>query len=443
MVASIWGRSVEQYAEAADLLAEAPAAVIAVEVNLSCPNLDGGSHLFAHDAGLAAAAIAATAGCGRPRWAKLSPNTPDLVDIAGAVADAGAEAVTLVNTVQATLPDDERAAPRFGGGGGGLSGPAIHPVALRAVHDGSGRPSRPAHRGRGWGHRRRHGARPAGRRGRRDPGRDSHLRPSGCAIPGAGSTRNVVPSHPNPTLARADRNDALSEAPEAVVPNELRQKLCLALDVDDLVAANRLARDLKPYFGVVKIGLELFTAVGPDAIGTMMDQGYKVFVDLKLHDIPNTVERAAKVLGSLGASYLTMHAHGGAPMLRAGVTGFHEGAANAGLPEPVAVAVTVLTSDSDAPEHIIPKRVRVAAEGGCQAIVCAVGDLADVRTLTPRLIKVVPGIRPEGAPADDQVRVGTPQEALDEGADLLVIGRPITRADDPVQAATELVASVG
>ena len=78
-----------------------------------------------------------------------------------------------------------------------------------------------------------------------------------------------------------------------------------------------------------------------------------------------------------------------------------------------------------------------------QAIVCAVGDLADVRTLTPRLIKVVPGIRPEGAPADDQVRVGTPQEALDEGADLLVIGRPITRADDPVQAATDLVASVG
>ncbi|MET0881906.1 MAG: orotidine 5'-phosphate decarboxylase / HUMPS family protein, partial [Acidimicrobiales bacterium] len=83
----------------------------------------------------------------------------------------------------------------------------------------------------------------------------------------------------------------MSEAPE-----ELRQKLCLALDVDDLVAANRLARDLKPYFGVVKIGLELFTAVGPDAIGTMIDQGYKVFVDLKLHDIPNTVERSAQVL---------------------------------------------------------------------------------------------------------------------------------------------------
>ncbi len=133
-MASIWGRTVDQYGEAAALLADAPDDVVAVEVNLSCPNLDGGSHLFAHDPGLAAEAIAATVACGRPRWAKLSPNTPDLVDIAGAVADAGAEAVTLVNTVQATLPDDERSGPRFGGGGGGLSGPAIHPVAVRAVY---------------------------------------------------------------------------------------------------------------------------------------------------------------------------------------------------------------------------------------------------------------------------------------------------------------------
>jgi orotidine-5'-phosphate decarboxylase len=226
------------------------------------------------------------------------------------------------------------------------------------------------------------------------------------------------------------------------VPEELRQRMALALDVDDLVAANRLARDLQPYFGVVKVGLELFTAVGPDAIGSMLEMGFKVFADLKLHDIPTTVERSSRVLGALGVSYLTMHAHGGVPMLRAGVTGLREGANQAGLPDPVAVAVTVLTSDTDAPEHIIPKRVRVAAEGGCEGIVCAVGDLADVRTLTPRMVKVVPGIRPEGAPANDQARTGTPQEAIDGGADLLVIGRPITRADDPAQAAADLLASV-
>jgi dihydroorotate dehydrogenase (NAD+) catalytic subunit len=125
VVASIWGRTVGDYGEAAALLAGAD--VVAVEVNLSCPNLDGGSHLFAHDAGLATAAIEATAACGRPRWAKLSPNTPDLVEIAGAVGAAGAEAVTLVNTVQGTFPE-------IANRGGGLSGPAIHPVAVRAVH---------------------------------------------------------------------------------------------------------------------------------------------------------------------------------------------------------------------------------------------------------------------------------------------------------------------
>jgi len=135
VVASIWGRSVDEYGAAAGALAGAPAGVVAVEVNLSCPNLAGGAHLFAHDPTAAGEAIAATAACGRPRWAKLSPNTPDLVEVAGAVADAGAEAVTLVNTVQATVPADDRRGPRFGGGGGGLSGPAIHPVAVRAVYE--------------------------------------------------------------------------------------------------------------------------------------------------------------------------------------------------------------------------------------------------------------------------------------------------------------------
>ena len=208
VVASIWGRTVDQYGEAAALLADAPDDVVAVEVNLSCPNLDGGSHLFAHDPGLAAEAIDATVACGRPRWAKLSPNTPDLVDIAGAVAEAGAEAVTLVNTVQATLPDDERSGPRFGGGGGGLSGPAIHPVAVRAVYDRAGRAPGPAHRGRGRGDRRRHGPRPAHRRGRRGAGGDRHLRRPGCPIPGPSSTRNVVSTNSHPHLARTDRKPA-------------------------------------------------------------------------------------------------------------------------------------------------------------------------------------------------------------------------------------------
>lgn len=135
VVVSIWGRSVADYAAAARLLADAPEEVVAVEVNLSCPNLDGGRHLFAHDPALAAEVIEAVAVAGRPRWAKLSPNTDRLVEVAGAVAAAGAEAVTLVNTLLGMSIDVERRAPRLGGGGGGLSGPAMHPVAVRAVYD--------------------------------------------------------------------------------------------------------------------------------------------------------------------------------------------------------------------------------------------------------------------------------------------------------------------
>ena len=135
IVASIWGRSIADYVAAADLLAAAPPQVVAVEVNLSCPNLEGRRSIFAHDAELSAEVIAATAGCGRPRWAKLSANTDRIVDVAAAVAGAGAEAVTCINTLLGLAYDRETRRPALGAGGGGLSGPAIHPVAVRAVHD--------------------------------------------------------------------------------------------------------------------------------------------------------------------------------------------------------------------------------------------------------------------------------------------------------------------
>jgi dihydroorotate dehydrogenase (NAD+) catalytic subunit len=137
VVASIWGRSVDEYRAAADLLAEAPPGVVAVEVNLSCPNTESGRDLFAHSVDDTRAVVAATAGCRRPRWAKLSPNTGHLAEIAAAAHEAGAEAVTLVNTVMGMAIDPHTRGYRLGSGsrGGGLSGPAIHPIAVRAVHD--------------------------------------------------------------------------------------------------------------------------------------------------------------------------------------------------------------------------------------------------------------------------------------------------------------------
>jgi dihydroorotate dehydrogenase (NAD+) catalytic subunit len=135
VVASIWGRSVDDYRRAAELLADAPAGVVAVEVNLSCPNVEDRSGMFAHSASATEAAMAATAACARPRWAKLSPNVGDLVPIVDAAMAGGAEAVTLVNTVMGMAIDPATSTYRLGNGGGGLSGPAIHPIAVRAIHD--------------------------------------------------------------------------------------------------------------------------------------------------------------------------------------------------------------------------------------------------------------------------------------------------------------------
>jgi orotidine-5'-phosphate decarboxylase len=236
--------------------------------------------------------------------------------------------------------------------------------------------------------------------------------------------------------------DTAPEAPLVAADHDVRRRLALVLDTDDLVVARRLAQTLRPWFGVAKVGLELFSAAGPDAIETMAELGYEVFADIKLHDIPTTVGRASRVLGSLGASYVTMHAFGGVDMLRAGVEGLHEGAERAGLGEPTALAVTVLTSDAGAPPHILPKRVATAIEAGCGGLVCAVGDVREARLLGPRLTIVTPGIRPVGSPTHDQARSATPQEAFDAGADLLVIGRAVTEAPDPVVAAAELVESI-
>ncbi len=219
---------------------------------------------------------------------------------------------------------------------------------------------------------------------------------------------------------------------------EVRDRLVLALDVDDLVAGMRLARRLQTWFGVVKVGLELFTAAGPDAVASMLNADFKVFLDLKLHDIPTTVRKAAQVVGAFGASYLTLHAFGGSVMLRAGVDGLAEGAAAAGLPAPLAIAVTILTSDSGAPAHILGRRVATAVEGGCGGIVCAANDVHEAKELAPRMIAVVPGIRLAHAEHHDQARAATPQEAIGGGADLLVVGRAVTHADDPEAAAATL-----
>ena len=223
---------------------------------------------------------------------------------------------------------------------------------------------------------------------------------------------------------------------------DVRNRVAVALDTDDLVVALRIAKAVRPHVGVVKVGLELYSAVGPDALNAFTDIGVEVFCDLKLHDIPTTVGRAARVLGALGARWVNAHAAGGTDMLRAFVEGLREGADDAGLAQPTALAVTILTSDRDAPSGLLVERAGLAAAAGCGGVVCAVNDIATIRSAEPGLVCVTPGIRPTDAGADDQARVATPAQAARAGSDLLVVGRPITAAEDPAAAAAAIAAEV-
>lgn len=217
-----------------------------------------------------------------------------------------------------------------------------------------------------------------------------------------------------------------------------RDHLALALDVDDMAEARKLADRLGEWFGIVKVGLQLFTAAGPAAVEELAAEGRRVFLDLKLFDIPHTVHQAARVAGRLGAGLLTLHTAGGPDMLRAGVEGLAAGAAEAGRdPDgPLALGVTVLTSEPDT--SAFDTRLAAAVAGGCDGVVCSVAEIGRVQASAPGLITVVPGIRLPGGDPHDQARVGTPAGARHAGAGILVIGRAVTAAPDPEAAADTL-----
>lgn len=224
--------------------------------------------------------------------------------------------------------------------------------------------------------------------------------------------------------------------------------ILVALDVPSAEEAVRLAVRTEPHVAGFKVGLELLMGPGPAVVGAVAELGKPVFCDAKLHDIPATVERAAHQLGRMGARWVTVHASGGRTMLAAARDGLSSGSSGTGG----VLAVTVLTSlDAAAlaaigvtgtPGRQVARLARLAAEEGVEGVVCSVRELGDVRQVAPDLRRFTPGIRPAGAGHDDQARVATPREAIDRGADYLVIGRPITRAEDPAAAAAEIARGI-
>jgi len=232
---------------------------------------------------------------------------------------------------------------------------------------------------------------------------------------------------------------------------EMRDRLIVALDVPTRKEAFQLVKMLDGEVGAYKVGMQLYNSEGPDIVRDIQLLGGRVFVDLKFHDIPNTVAQTSRVMARRHAFMYTMHAGGGSKMLRTAAAAAAEEAAAQGLERPLAVVVTVLTSinQSEFEEEMgvkIPIETHVVAlakmaqEAGMDGVVCSPKEIIPVRAACgDQLLVVTPGVRPSWAGSDDQERVMTPLEAIKQGASYLVVGRPIIKAGDPKEAAQRIV----
>ncbi|VFN00321.1 MAG: orotidine-5'-phosphate decarboxylase [Candidatus Kentron sp. G] len=234
----------------------------------------------------------------------------------------------------------------------------------------------------------------------------------------------------------------------------MKQKICVALDVDSPERAMELTRRLAPWVGVFKIGFQLFTRAGPEIVRAVIGEGAAVFLDLKYHDIPNTVVSAAREAMELGVGMFNVHCLGGGRMMGTLVETLTRQARESGKPLPLLLGVTVLTSLSEEElrtELLVPLSLedyvvhlaKLAQGAGMGGVVCSPREIGPIRRACgPDFKLVTPGIRPVWAAKNDQARIMTPAEALCAGADYIVIGRPITAAKVPEEAAKRLLLEI-
>ncbi len=234
---------------------------------------------------------------------------------------------------------------------------------------------------------------------------------------------------------------------------EAKERLIIALDVPTRARALHLVDTLAQQVGMFKIGSQLFTACGPQLVRDVIDRGGRVFLDLKFHDIPNTVASAVVEAARLGVSICNVHALGGLEMMKSLLYRLNEVVEREGLKKPKVLAVTVLTSHDqkslqrlgiDEPiAQLVVRLARLTAEAGLDGVVASAHEIEPIRSALPgSFIILTPGLRPEWATAGDQKRVMTPREALEAGADYLVIGRPVIEHPDPQEAVRLIKASL-
>ncbi|HKP47775.1 MAG TPA: orotidine-5'-phosphate decarboxylase [Pyrinomonadaceae bacterium] len=234
----------------------------------------------------------------------------------------------------------------------------------------------------------------------------------------------------------------------------LQNKLIVALDVETRDKALELVEALRGTAGMFKIGSQLFTASGPQLVREIVKRDERVFLDLKFHDIPNTVAAAGVEATRLGVSMFNVHASGGGTMMRRTADAVSECAAREGVRRPIVLGVTILTSSDrstlqeigshEQPATAVERLARLAATNGMDGVVASAHEVALIRNAISKspFVIVTPGVRPNNAANDDQNRVMTPRHAIDAGADYIVVGRPILQAHDPVVAAREILAEM-
>lgn len=233
-----------------------------------------------------------------------------------------------------------------------------------------------------------------------------------------------------------------------------KESIIVALDVETAAQADDIVNELKSGVGAFKVGLQLFTAEGPRFVQKLVESGTRIFLDLKFHDIPNTVGKASAEAAKLGVWMFNVHAAGGREMLLSAADSVDKVCAADGIKRPKLIAVTLLTSSNaetlkeqgiaDSPEDIVKRYAQLSADCGLDGVVASPHEAELIRKTAALedFLVVTPGIRPNNATTDDQKRVTTPAEALSAGSDYLVIGRPITAADDKLAAVKAIVAEI-
>jgi orotidine-5'-phosphate decarboxylase len=235
-----------------------------------------------------------------------------------------------------------------------------------------------------------------------------------------------------------------------------KEKLIVALDVETAGEARRLFESLRDSAGMFKVGSQLFTSAGPDFVRELVAAGARIFLDLKFHDIPNTVAAASREAVRLGVALFNIHAAGGGEMMRRAADATAEEAARLGVAKPNLIAVTVLTSmdasalnetgvEAPTVEAHVKRLARLADVSGLNGVVASPHEIAPVREAVGRagFLVVTPGVRPAAAAHDDQKRVMTPTEAIRAGADFIVVGRAVLNSPDPARAAREMIEEMG